>query len=177
MKSYILGFLKYIFREWLMFLPSHSIRLFLIKRVIKKAGKNVYIGMGLDLRGAKCHIVIGDNSFINRKVLLDGRGKIEIGNNVDIGQETNIWTVEHDPNDNDHNVTINEVKIEDYVWIATRVTILPGVRIGKGAIIAAGSVVTKDVPPMTIVGGVPARFIRNRKNQLQYEMQQKPWFM
>jgi maltose O-acetyltransferase len=143
----------------------------------KHIGERIYIGMGLDLRGARNNISIGNNCSINRKVLLDGRGQIFIGNNVDIGQETNVWTAEHDPNDIYHKTRENSVVIEDYVWIATRVTILPGVRIGRGAVVAAGSVVTKDIPSMSIVGGVPARIIGKRDNPLKYQLSYRPWFI
>ena len=66
--------------------------------------------------------------------------------------------------------------IEDYVWIASRATILPGVTIGKGAVVACGAVVTKDVEPMTVVGGVPARKIGERINLLEYELKHNPLF-
>jgi maltose O-acetyltransferase len=176
-KKFLFGFLKYLFREWIMFYPCHTLRIFFIKLFTQHIGAKVYIGMGLDLRGAKSKIKIGNNVFINRNVLLDGRGELVIGNNVDIGQETNIWTAEHDPNDENHQTNLYPVIIEDYVWIATRVTILPGVKIGKGAVVGAGSIVTKDVPPMTIVAGTPARKIGERKNSLQYKMANRPWFI
>jgi len=132
--------------------------------------------MGVEIRA--CHnIEIGHNSVIGKDVLLDGRGgSLIIGNNVDLAQETNIWTLEHDPHDDFHNSKGADVIIEDYVWVASRVTILPGVRIGKGAVVASGSVVTKDVPPTVIVGGVPAKIISQRKNSLKYQLYHKPWF-
>ncbi len=123
------------------------------------------------------NISIGDNVVINKKVLLDGRGgKLVIGNNVDIAQEVNIWTLEHDVNDNMHKEKPGDVIIEDFVWIASRVTILPGVKIGKGAVVACGAVVTKDVPSLSIVGGIPARIIGYRKNNLSYKLDYSPWF-
>jgi len=177
-KAWYLGLIKYIFREWLMFLPSFRLRLFFIKKIIKKIGNNTFIAMGIDIRGTGGLITIGDNTIINRNVLLDARGgSITIGSNVDIGQETNIWTQEHDPNDDDHGVKGGNITIENHAWIATRVTILPGVKIGQGAVIAANSVVTKDVAPLTIVGGVPAKFIGNRNNKLNYKLNYRPWFL
>ena len=123
------------------------------------------------------NIYLGNNVIINRNVMLDGRGaKIIIGNNVDIAQETNIWTLEHDVKSENHKVTAGDVIIEDYVWIASRVTILPGVHIGKGAVIATGAVVTKDIPPLTIVGGIPAKIIGKRNGNLNYTLNYKPWF-
>ena len=119
--------------------------------------------MGLEFRSAK-NISIGNNCVVNKNVLLDGRGgQLIIGNNVDIAQETNIWTLEHDVHSDFHTSFGEDVVIEDYVWIASRCTILPGVRIGKGAVIASNSVVTKDVEPMSIVGGVPAKKLEKEK--------------
>lgn len=109
--------------------------------------------------------------------MLDGRAaELIIGDNVDIAQETNIWTLEHDVNDDNHRVVPGRVVIEDHVWIASRVTILPNVHIGRGAVIASGAVVTKDVPPKAIVGGVPAKIIGIRENELTYVNNYKPLF-
>ena len=177
-KEWFLGFIKYIFRVFIMNLPIYRIRYFFLKRVLKNIGKNTFVAMGLDLQGRKGSISIGNNTIINKKVVLDGRGgELIIGNNVDIGQDTNIWTLEHDPNDDYHQVKGGRVIIDDYVWIATRVTILPGVKIGRGAVIASGSIVTKDVSEMTIVGGVPAKLIGIRKSKLKYTINYRPWFL
>ena len=108
---------------------------------------------------------------------MDGRGgKLTIGNNVDIAQEVNIWTLSHDPHDDYHSVWGKEVIIEDYVWIASRATIMPGIRIGRGAVVAAGSIVTKDVPAMAIVAGSPAKIVGERKSNLKYRLDWQPWF-
>lgn len=174
--SGLLGFKDYLFREWVMHIPFHIIRLFFIKRTVTKTGKQTNFLMGVEFRKGK-NILIGDNSVINKKVLLDGRGgKLIIGNNVDIGQETNIWTLEHDVHDDNHRDSGADVVIQDYVWIASRVTILPGVTIGKGAVIASGAIVTKDIPPMAIAGGVPAIIIGTRKSALKYTLNYQPWF-
>lgn len=84
--------------------------------------------------------------------------------------------MEHDVNDMNHKAIASEVIIDDYVWIASRVTILPGVHIGRGAVIASGAVVVKDVPPMAIVGGIPAKVIGERQNVLSYQLYYKPMF-
>ncbi|WP_198952521.1 acyltransferase [Mucilaginibacter sp. MD40] len=132
--------------------------------------------MGVEVR-AGSNVSIGNNTIINQKVLLDGRGgKLVIGNNVDIAQETNIWTLEHDVHDDYHVSKGADVIIEDYVWIASRVTILPGVTIGRGAVVASNSVVTKNVEPLTIVGGVPAKLIGQRKSNLLYKLNYRPLF-
>lgn len=160
----------------LMSFPSRRIRNWLVKRYFGKIGENVSF-----LRGsgfvAPNTIFIGNNCVFNKGVFLDGRGgKLIIGDNVDIGRETNIWTLEHDVNDDNHSTIGADTIIEDYVWISTRCTILPGVHIGKGSVVAAGSVVTKDVPPMAIVGGVPAKIIGERNNSLTYTLVYNPIF-
>lgn len=103
--------------------------------------------------------------LLGTAVFFDGRDTLAIGNHVDIASEVMIYNSEHDHNASDFHAISAPVVIEDYVFIGPRAIILPGVRIGKGAIVAAGAVVTKDVAPMTIVGGVPARPISTRMVQ------------
>lgn len=171
-----IAFKDYLIRDWLMYIPLHWVRKLIIKTQFKKVGKNTNFLMGIEFRNPK-NISISSNSIINKRVLLDGRGgELIIGNNVDIAQETNIWTLEHDVHSDTHKATGSDVIIEDNVWIASRVTILPGVTIGNGAVVAANSVVTKDVLPMTIVGGVPGKKIGERKSKLTYKLNYQPWF-
>mgnify|MGYP006151194979 CR=1 FL=1 len=175
-KAILNFFYSYLINEWFMFIPFHAIRLLFVKQLLNKIGQQTYFLMGLEIRKGE-NISIGNNCVINKKVLLDGRGgKLIIGNNVDIAQETNIWTLEHDVHDDFHTDTGGDVIIEDYVWIASRCTILPGVKIAKGAVVASNSVVTKDVPQMAIVGGVPAKIIGTRKSELKYKLNYSPWF-
>lgn len=94
-----------------------------------------------------------------------GRG-VTIGNNVDIAQEVNIWTEKHDYNSLSYSSIGAEVVIEDYVWISSRATMLPGVKIGRGAAVASCAVVTKDVSPIAIVAGVHAKIIGWREDNL-----------
>lgn len=103
-------------------------------------------------------------------------GGVKIGNNVDIAQEVNIWTEQHDYNSATYASTGGEVVIEDYVWIASRATILPGVTIGRGAVVASCAVVTKDVPSMAIVAGIPAKIIGHRQDCLDYKLGCRAWF-
>jgi len=119
----------------------------------------------------KTQITIGNNCAINPECLLDGRyGKIIIKDNVDIGRGTWIYTLEHDPHSDYHEIRQGDVIIEENVWIASRVMILPGVTIGRGCVIASGAVVTKDMPPMSIAGGVPAKVIGQRKSKMLYKI-------
>ena len=95
---------------------------------------------------------------------------LRIGNNVSIAGEVRIYTMQHDIDDPEFREVEGDVVIDNYVVIGTRVTVLPGVHIGKGAVVASGAVVTKDVEPYTVVGGVPAQFIRNRNKDLRYTL-------
>ncbi len=106
---------------------------------------------------------IGDNSTVNPHCYLDARRVIRIGNNVNIAHNTRIYTLGHDINSPDLQLSGAAVEIEDDAFIFSNVMIMPGVRIGRGAVVFPGSVVVKDVPPYTIVGGNPARPIRERK--------------
>lgn len=108
------------------------------------------------------NVQIGNNSIIGYDAYLDGRVGITIGNNVCTARELRIFTMEHDITSPTFGITSAPVKINDWAWIGTRVTILPGVTVGEGAVVASGAVVTKDVPPWTLVGGVPAKFIKER---------------
>lgn len=113
--------------------------------------------------GAYC--TLGNDGFY------DARDGIAIGDCVNIAAEVRIYTREHDIDSPDFAERGGPVVIEDYVYIGTRVTILPGVRIGRGAVVASGAVVTKDVAPMMLVGGVPARPIRQRgAHELRYRL-------
>lgn len=106
-------------------------------------------------------VTIGKRCFIQQCCTFFGRGGITIGNDVFIGPKVNLITINHDPNPENRSATYGRpITIEDKVWIGINATILPGVRIGYGAIVGAGSVVTKDVPAMTIVAGNPARIIK-----------------
>ena len=108
---------------------------------------------------------IGDKSGIGINAHI---GVVHIGNDVMMGPDCLVLTQNHNFSRKDIPIirqgmsNIEPVYIDDDVWIGSRVTILPGVHIGKGSIIGAGAVVTKDVPPFSIVGGNPAKIIRER---------------
>jgi acetyltransferase-like isoleucine patch superfamily enzyme len=112
------------------------------------------------------HSIVGDHAF------LDGRSGLKIGNNVNIASEVRIYTLEHDITSPTFRPKGGAVVIKDWVYIGSRVMILPGVTIGEGAVIASGAVVTKNVESWTMVGGIPAKFIRNRP-QVRYTLNTK----
>lgn len=113
-----------------------------------------YVDFGKNIRiGKRCWIQQGCTFF--------DRGGITLGNDVFIGPKVNLITINHDPDPDNRSATYGRpIVVEDKVWIGINSTVLPGVTIGYGAIVGANSVVTRDVPPMTVVAGNPARFIR-----------------
>lgn len=113
-------------------------------------------------------ISIGDNTHINRGCLIDGRGLCRIGNNVSISYNVSILTGSHDVQSRNFSGKYLPVVIEDYSWIGANAIILQNVRIGKGAVVCSGSVVTHDVAPYSIIGGVPAKKIGIRNKDLEY---------
>jgi acetyltransferase-like isoleucine patch superfamily enzyme len=166
-----MDFLLYFCNSVIASIPSHQLRRLFLKtsmRVVIPPTSSVHMRLRLYTRG---QLEIGQHTVIDRDCTLDARGKLKIGNNVNLAPEVMVLTAYHDPDAEDTFPAIHKsVIIEDHVWIATRAMILPGVTIGRGAIVAAGAIVTKDVPPQTIVGGNPARVIRQRKGPQTYQL-------
>lgn len=108
------------------------------------------------------HIKLGKNVFINHACSFLDLGGITIEDEVQIGPKTNLITENHpiEPTKRKY-LQLNAITIKKNAWIGAGVTILPGVTVGENSIIAAGAVVNKDVPPKTIFGGIPAKFIKN----------------
>jgi len=108
------------------------------------------------------NISIGKDVFINSGCHFQDQGGITIGDGSLIGHNVVLATINHDLNPANHRKNhYAPISIGRYVWIGSNATILPGVTIGDWAVVAAGAVVTKDVPPNTVVGGVPARILKN----------------
>src|ERR1700738_4003450 len=126
-----------------------------------KIGPNSSIHMGL-LLYARGRIHIANHTVIDRDCTLDGRGGITIGSNVNLAPEVMVLTASHDPDSPFFAGYESPVVIEDYVWVATRAVILPGVTLGRACVVGAGAVVAKSVPANAIVAGNPARIIRYR---------------
>lgn len=151
-------------------LPSRHLRRLFLQRYLGmlEPGASVQIGCRF-LNGRK--VFLGERTVVNFGCLLDGRHyAIRTGSDVSIGPEATILTLGHDPQSCDFAVRGGDVNIGARVWIAYRAIILPGVSIGEGAIVAAGSVVTHDVEAFTIVAGVPARKIGDRRTDISYSL-------
>jgi len=111
------------------------------------------------------NIEIGKDTIIGDHAFLDGREKIKIGDHVDIASSVMIYNSEHNLESEGFEAISAPVEIGDYVFIGPRVIIMPGVKIGRGSVVAGGAVVTKDVADFAIVGGVPTKVIGERKNK------------
>lgn len=156
--------INYVTNYVVAYVPSFTLRHLWYRRVL---GIELGQGVGIHMRnyvwsygprqirrdGAR----IGRNTRIYHGSTIDLRSGLSIGDNVSVSPEVMILAGTHDINAPQFNEVSGSVTIEDYVWIGARAVILPGVTIGRGAVVAAGSLVTKNVAPLTIVAGVPAK--------------------
>ena len=159
-------------------LPSFTLRHAWYRRVL---GVRIGAGSGIHLN---CYVwftgpgrmrreqllTIGHHSRVNRNCCLDARGGLSIGDNVSISPEVVILTMEHLMDDSEFATVTRPVRIDDHAWIGMRAMIMPGVTIGRGAVVAAGAVVTRDVAAGAVVGGIPARQIRERGLDPRYTL-------
>jgi acetyltransferase-like isoleucine patch superfamily enzyme len=170
MKVFLSELRLYICNHVVCHIPSHNFRLWYYKNVMGfQIGKGSSVFMNCKFDCAK-GLTIGSNSVVNSNCRLDPRGGLIIGDNVSISNDIVILTADHDLNTPDFAGRNRAVVIEDYVWIGTRAMLLPGVSIRKGALVAAGSVVTKNVESLQVVGGVPAKLITIRNSELGYKV-------
>lgn len=168
MSSFFSELRLYLCNNLIAHFPSHRVRLWFYRQVMKfSIGTGTTIFMNCKFDCAK-GLIIGNNSCINANCRLDSRGLLKIGNNVSVSEDVIFLTADH--NEELLGIPDREKKvcIADYVWIGTRAMILPGVNIGKGAVVAAGAVVTKDVEQLAVVGGIPAKFIKYRVENFDY---------
>lgn len=150
--------------------PSRMIRHTLFQMAGVKIGRGsvVHMGVRFFMPGG---VIIGEDSIVGFRTFLDGRKSLKIGSHVDIASEVMIYNSEHSLESDKFEATEEPVEIGDYTFIGPRAIILPGVKVGRGAIVAAGAVVTRDVPEFAIVGGVPAKVIGERKQKdLHYKL-------
>jgi acetyltransferase-like isoleucine patch superfamily enzyme len=141
----------------------------LIGRVPIKTLRRLYLHAWLGELGAGTYVQMHCRFLNGRKF------HIRTGKDVSIGPEAAILTLGHDPQSPDFADHGGDVIIRDRVWIAYRAIILPGVTIGEGAVVAAGAVVTQDIPPYEIVAGVPARSVGKRNREIRYQLQFAPF--
>jgi putative colanic acid biosynthesis acetyltransferase WcaF len=151
------------------YVPSHALR----RRAYAHAGVRLDRTSSLHWRArffAPAGLVVGPYTTLGNDGFYDAREGITIGSSVNVAAEVRIFTREHDVQSPDFAEVGAPVRIDDHAYLGTRVTVLPGVHIGEGAVVASGAVVTKDVAPFTIVGGVPAAPIGERTRDLRYRL-------
>lgn len=141
-----------------------GIRYSILKAKCKSCGDCIMVGPFVEIRDMG-KLSLGNGVSVNRGCYIDAFGEIEIGDHVAIAHNTSILSFNHTSkrgyNRGDLSSVGSKIKINDNVWIGAGVRILSGVTIGNDSIVAAGAVVTKDVEPEVIVGGVPAKYIKN----------------
>ena len=145
-----------------------------VKHNLAKFGSRAYIDSTTTITSGR-EIEIEADVYIGPGGYIAGDGGLKIGQGVMVGPQVYIQTSTHNFESEDlmalpydHRIIRGPIVLEAYVWVGGRVTILPGVRIGRGAVIGAGSVVTRDVDAFAIVAGNPARVIRHRDTE-QFE--------
>lgn len=169
-RLYGIRVLNYLTNYVVAYVPSFALRRLWYRHVLGIGiGRHVGVFMGTYVwfHGPRANrrngVRIGRNTLINRRCTIDLRCGLTIGENVSISPEVMIVAASHDVNDPQFaSIPHPPVVIEDHAFIGTRAMILPGVTIGRGAVVVAGSQVSKDVPPMTVVAGSPARPIGMR---------------
>lgn len=159
--------IEYMVNDLLRHIPFWAWRRFYLRRLGMKIGKGTHLAKSSHFISPN-HITIGEHSHVNPHCILDGRGGLTIGNSVSISLRANIMTGSHDYRSRNFQGVFKPIVMEDYVWIGVGATVLQGVRIGQGAVVCAGAVVTQDVEPYTVVGGIPARPIAQRPRDLDY---------
>ncbi|MGI5841530.1 MAG: acyltransferase [Patescibacteria group bacterium] len=169
LRTVLLEFWLMILR-WVGHIPIHSIRKFfyIISGIRIPFSSTIHMWANFFNPG---NITIGEDTIIGDHCFLDGRAPLTIGNHVGIASQVLIYNDEHNINSSAYENSFGPVTICDYVFIGPRAIILPNTKIGKGAVVAAGAVVTKDIPENEIWGGVPAKKIGDRKiNKPSYKL-------
>lgn len=157
----------YILREFL-----GSFYFFITKKLFKKCGESIFF-TGIPYITGINNVELGDNIVFGDNLVIRGEGGLFIGSNVIVAANLTIYTYNHNYESTllpfDYTDNLKKVVIEDNVWIGRNVSIVPGITIGEGAVIGMGSVVTRNIPPLAIVGGNPATIIKYRDNE-QYNL-------
>ena len=168
--------LELLFNRGITHVPWNELRLTCLRVLGLRAGPHTYMFGGSEVIAPQ-NITVTGNCHIGRYCQLDGRGGITIGANVVIASHALLVTADHDPHDAMFAGRLGSINVEDYAWIGSRAVVLRGVTIGKGAVVAAGAVVQRDVPAWSIVGGVPAKMIGKRSDDVRYKIESGPrWY-
>jgi len=160
--------MEFMVNDILPHLTSWTMRRAYLRLLGAKIGKGTFIHKKTQFINPNL-VTIGEDSHINSGCFIDARGRITIGRSVSVSHKVNIITGSHDHQNPRFPGVFEPIVIDDYAWLGIGSTILQGVTIGRGAVVCAGAVVTKDVAPCTVVGGVPAKEIRQRTDSFDYK--------
>ena len=158
-----------VFNLLITHLPGHWLRLAWLRALGARLGRGTIVFRGTTVIGAQ-HLVLGERVQVGFRVVLDARGGLTVAQDVLISSDSQLLTANHDVSSDDFKRQVAPIVIADHAWVATRAIILAGVTIGRGAVVAAGGVATRDVAPLAIVGGVPARPLGERGGELDYRL-------
>jgi maltose O-acetyltransferase len=178
-KNFWVSFSYYLYNNCLSYFPSYHVRILYLRHVIGiSIGRDSFIHMGCFFEGNMTSI--GNNTVIGRNCYLGGGhaaygSVLTIKDNVSITAQTYIFCTTHLVNSPVFEAFSKSVVIEDYAWVGARAMILPGVRIGTGSVLGAGSTATKDIPDYSVYAGTPARKIGDRTKELSYNLLYFPY--
>lgn len=157
--------------------PMRRLRMAFLRATLGSCGEGTAVQMDCRFLQPR-KINLGRRNIINWGCVLDGRRfEITTGSDVSIGPAAAILTLGHDTQSATFADKGSAVSIGDHAWICYRAIILPGVRIGEGAVVGAGAIVSRDVEPFTIVAGNPAKCVGRRNKHLSYRCQHQPWLV
>jgi acetyltransferase-like isoleucine patch superfamily enzyme len=148
-------------------LPSRHLRKWWLRGLGATLEPGCVIFAGTTVLGVE-RLHIGSHAQVGWRCVLDARGGLTIGHDAVIASDTQLIAGRHDIDDDEFTAYFDPITIGDHAWLATRSLVIGGVTIGRGAVVAAGAVVTRDVEESTVVAGVPARMIRKRTGGLDY---------
>jgi putative colanic acid biosynthesis acetyltransferase WcaF len=150
-------------------MPGHWLRQGWLRLLGARIGRGSIIFRGIEVLGVE-HLDLGERVHVGFRVVLDARGGLRIADDVLISSDAQLITANHDPDSAAFERRVAPIVLEHHTWVATRAMVLAGVTVHEGGVVAAGGVAVRDVPPRTIVGGVPARPIRARRGDLTYRL-------
>ena len=169
------GWAELLYNRVVAHVPITQLRVGYLRAIGADIGPHTYLFAGTEVIRAD-HLRIAGNCHVGRFCQLDARGGITIGTNVVIASHTLLITADHGIDDPTFDGRLAPITVGDRAWLASRVTVTKGVEIGEGAVVAAGSVVTRAVAPWTVVAGVPAKPVGERSRHQTYEIDTGPTF-
>jgi acetyltransferase-like isoleucine patch superfamily enzyme len=155
--------------------PLRWLRMAWLRASGAQLGEGAAVFWGTTVFNAR-DLSIGARSVVSFRCVLDARGGLAIGEDVVVASDVQLVTGGHDVDDPGFPAFFRPIRIGDRAWLTSRVTVLAGATVGEGAVVAACALVTEDVPPYAVVGGIPAKVVRERARDLSYRIGRHPRF-